>query len=135
MTEAIPCARRHQHETRGRPRKKGEGAAPVGAVMGRDESPAFGVRTGREESPLSVGLEISRQQNRSAAGAARAQCQATIVQRSAAILDARVKDQKVEAAPDRSVASLESSHGHTARDGIGRNDACDGIVLGALADP
>ena len=135
MPEAIPFARRHQHETRGRPREKCEGAAPVGTMVGSDESLAFGVRAGGEESPLSAGLEIARQQNGSATGAARSQRKATIVQRSAAILDARVKDQKVEAAPDGSVASLKASNGHASRDGIGRNDAGDWIALGSTADP
>jgi len=135
MSETISFARRHQHETRNDAREECAGAAPVGAVVGRDESPGPRIRAGREESALSALLEIPRQEDRGPDGGPRAQDQAAIVERTAAVLDAWVEDRQLEACADGAVASLQSSNRHAAGNRVGRHDAGHWVARRSFADP
>jgi len=64
MSEAVSSARRDHDEARTDPGEESGGAASVGAVVRRDENAGSRIRTGRQKRPLSLGLEITRQEDR-----------------------------------------------------------------------
>ena len=135
MPESVSRAGGDQHESRVSAREESRGAAPIGAVVGGDECVGLRIRAGREQRLLSGGLEVPRQENRGPAGGTRAQREAAIVQRPAAVVGARVEDVELEARPDDTVASLQSQHGDPACHRVGHDGAGCRIALGSFAEP
>ena len=135
MSEPIPATGGNEDEARGDFGKETAAAAPVRAMVGRDEHVRSWGRAARQERRFSGNLEISREENRGAVRGSGPEDEASIVERTVAIGDAGMQHLEIQTDTARPVASSEPADGDTPRDRIGDDDARDRVALGAFADP
>jgi hypothetical protein len=135
MSEAIPTAGGDQNERRSNAGQEPGRAAPVGAVMRRDESHGSRILSSREKRSLAIALQVSRQKDRRTEFRSRANREAAVVQRSCPVIECRVEDVELDAGPNRAFTPLQPPDRDSSRDGFGRDEPGQRVALGSSADP